>query len=264
MTLGSAKRNRHVVIFVGLVAASLLALLLLPSIPQDQGYHQFADKRTLLGVPNFWNVVSNIPFIVIGAIGLRQFRRVPAIAMLFLGILLTGFGSSYYHLDPSDRTLFWDRLPMAISFMAILAITVEDRVNARAGAVLLWPLIAIGVLSLLLWRWTADLRLYVWVQFFPCLALPLLFLVSPPKYTGTFYWLIAAVLYALAKLLEFYDSAIYSAGSILSGHTLKHLAAAAACVAVLRYFQKRQPIAAPDATSRYFAGVKSTESPGSS
>ena len=263
MTLDSAKRNRHVVIFVGLMAASLLALPLLPPIPQDQGYHQFADQRTLLGVPNFWNVVSNIPFIAVGALGLRQFHRDPAIILLFLGILLTGFGSSYYHLDPNDRTLFWDRLPMAISFMAILAITVEERVNARAGAVLLWPLIAIGVLSLLLWRWTGDLRLYVWVQFFPCVALPLLFLVLPPKYTGTFYWLIAAALYALAKLLEFYDSAIYSAGSILSGHTLKHLAAAAACVAILRYFQKRQPIASPDAASGYFAGIKSTKSPGS-
>ena len=264
MTLGSAKRNRHVVIFVGLMAASLLALLLLPPIPQDQGYHQFADKRTLIGVPNFWNVVSNIPFIAIGAIGLRQLHRDPAIVLLFLGILLTGFGSSYYHLDPSDRTLFWDRLPMAIGFMAILAITIEERVDASAGAFLLWPLIVIGVLSLLLWRWTGDLRLYVWVQFFPCLALPLLFLALPPKYTGTFYWLIAAALYALAKLLEFYDGAIYSAGSILSGHTLKHLVAAAACVAILRYFQKRRPISTPDAASRHFAGVKSMKSPGSS
>jgi hypothetical protein len=263
MTLGSAKRNRHIVIFVGLMAASLLALPLLPPIPQDQGYHQFADQRTLLGVPNFWNVASNIPFIAVGALGLRQFHRDPATILLFLGILLTGFGSSYYHLDPSDRTLFWDRLPMAISFMAILAITVEERVSARASTVLLWPLIAIGVLSLLLWRWTGDLRLYVWVQFFPCVTLPVLFLVFPPKYTGTFYWLVAAALYALAKLLEFYDGAIYSAGSVLSGHTFKHLAAAAACVAILRYFQKRQPIAPPDAEPRYFAGVKSTKGPGS-
>jgi hypothetical protein len=263
MTLGTAKRNRHIVIFVGLTAASLLALPLLPPIPQDQGYHQFADQRTLLGVPNFWNVVSNIPFILIGATGLRQFHRDPAIIMLFLGIFLTGFGSSYYHLDPSDRTLFWDRLPMAIGFMAILAIAIEERVNASAGAFLLWPLTAIGALSLLLWRWTGDLRLYVWVQFFPCLALPLLFLALPPKYSGSFYWLIAAALYALAKLFEFYDGAIYSAGAILSGHTLKHLAAAAACVAILRYFRKRQPIAAPDAASGYLVGVKSRKSPGS-
>jgi hypothetical protein len=89
------------------------------------------------------------------------------------------------------------------------------------GAILLWPLTAIGVLSVLLWRWTGDLRLYVWVQFLPCLALPTIFLLFPPKYSGTFCWLIAAALYAIPKLFEFYDSAIYSAGSNLSGHTLK-------------------------------------------
>jgi hypothetical protein len=111
--------------------------------------------------------------------------------------------------------------------------------------VLLWPLLALGVLSLLLWRWTDDLRLYGWVQFFPCLALPVLFLLFPPKYTGTFYWIVAVAFYALAKLFEHHDAAIYSAGHVLSGHTLKHLAACAACFAILRYFDTRQPIAAP-------------------
>ena len=69
-----------------------------------------------------------------------------------------------------------------------------------------------SALSLLLWRWTGDLRLYGWVQFFPCLALPLMFLLFPPKYTGTLYWIIAAALYALAKLFEYFDDAIYSVG----------------------------------------------------
>jgi hypothetical protein len=128
--------------------------------------------------------------------------------------------------------------------MAILALAIEERLDAKAGAVLLWPLIAVGVFSLLLWRWTGDLRLYGWVQFFPCIALPVLFFLFPPKYSGTSYWLIAAVLYGFAKLVEFYDGAIYSIGLILSGHTLKHVAAAAACYAILRYFQKRQPIPA--------------------
>jgi len=263
MMLRGAKKDRGLIAFACLMAASFVGLLLLPPIAQDQSYHDFADQRTLLGIPHFWNVVSNVPFIVIGAIGLRQFRRDPATILLFLGIFLTGFGSAYYHLDPNDRTLFWDRLPMAIGFMAILAITVEERVNAKAGALLLWPLVAIGVFSLLLWRWTGDLRLYVWVQFFPCLALPLIFVLFPPKYSGTFYWVIAAAFYALAKLFEFYDGAIYSIGALLSGHTLKHLAAAAACLAILRYFQKRRPIAVPDAASRFPVEVKSTQPTGS-
>jgi len=242
MMLVSAKQKRPVLIFCGLVAGSLAGLLLLPPIPQDQGYHHFADQRTLFGVPNFWNVVSNLPFIAVGSVGLRRFHRNPAIFVIFLGIFLTGFGSSYYHWDPSDRTLFWDRLPITLCFMAILAVVVEERVSPRLGAALLWPLLATGLFSLLLWRWTGDLRLYGWVQFFPCLALLLMLLLFPPKYTGTFYWVIAAVLYALAKLFEFQDYPV-NANFILSGHTLKHLFAATACFAVLRYFQTRQPIA---------------------
>lgn len=240
--LSSVHKSGHAPAFLILMLASLAGLLLLPPIAQSQHYHDFADQRTIFGVPHFWNVVSNLPFIVIGAAGLRQSRRDPAIVALFLGILLTGFGSTYYHLNPNDSTLFWDRLPMAISFMAILAIAIEERVDAKAGAILLWPLIAIGVFSLLLWRWTGDLRLYGWVQFFPAIALLLLFLLSPPKYSDTSFWLIAAALYALAKVFEFYDKVIYSAGSIVSGHTLKHLAAAAACLVILKYFQRRKPI----------------------
>jgi hypothetical protein len=242
MILAGAEQKRPVLIFLALMATSLAGLLLLPPITQDQSYHHFADQRTLLGVPNFWNVASNLPFIAIGAAGLWRFHRDAATFVIFLGIFLTGFGSSYYHWNPSDSTLFWDRLPMTLCFMAILAVVVEERLSAQLGAALLWPLLATGTLSLLLWRWTGDLRLYGWVQFFPCLALPLLLMLFPPKYTGTFYWVIAAALYAPAKLFEHYDHMVHSS-FILSGHTIKHFLGAAACFAVLRYFQTRQPIA---------------------
>ena len=181
MMLENPRNGRRVLAFLALMAASLVGLLLLPPISQDQSYHDFADQRTILGIPHFWNVVSNLPFIVIGVAGMRRSHRDPAIFVLFLAILMTGFGSSYYHLDPNDRTLFWDRLPMSIGFMAILALAIGERLDAKAGAILLWPLIAIGVFSLLLWRWNGDLRLYGWVQFFPCAALLLLFLLFPPE-----------------------------------------------------------------------------------
>ena len=242
MTVSGVKRNLPILIFSGLAVASLAGLLVLPPIPQDQGYHQFADERTIFGIPNFWNVVSNLPFLAVGAAGLRRFRDDPATVVFFLGVFLTGIGSSYYHWNPNDGTLFWDRLPMALSFAAILALVVSERVDARSGAILLWPALAIGVFSLVLWRWTDDLRLYFWVQFFPGIAVIVLFLLYPPKYTGTRYWIAAAVLYALAKVFEFTDEPIYSAANLLSGHTLKHFAAAGACYAILRYFQTRRPI----------------------
>ena len=240
MTITSTIRDRPVPVLYGLMIVSLAALLPLPPLLQDQIYHQFADQRELFGIPNFWNVVSNLPFIAVGAVGLLRVRRDATTIVLFTGLFLTGFGSSYYHLNPNDGTLFWDRLPMTLCFAAILAAVVEERVDARAGALLLRPLLAIGIFSLLLWRWTDDLRLYFWAQFFPCLALLLLFVIYPPKYTGTRYWILAAALYALAKVFEFSDSAIFSAGYLLSGHTLKHLAAAAACFAILRCFQTRR------------------------
>ena len=242
MPRDSIKPKLPVLAFFGLMAVSLGGLLLLPPIPQDQSYHQFADQRTVFGIPNFWNVVSNLPFLAVGAAGLRRFRDDPATVVFFLGVFLTGIGSSYYHWNPNDDTLFWDRLPMTLAFAAILALVVAERVSVRAGAILLWPALATGLFSLLLWRWTDDLRLYFWVQFFPGLAVVLLFLLCPPKFTGTNYWIIAGVLYALAKIFEFTDHGIYSVGSLLSGHTLKHFAAAAACWAVLRYFQTRRAI----------------------
>ena len=243
MTILSALRNRPVPGLYGLMIVSLVALLPLPPLLQDQTYHQFADQRELFGIPNFWNVVSNLPFIAVGLAGLLRFRRDATTLVLFTGLFLTGFGSSYYHLNPNDDTLFWDRLPMTLCFAAILAAVVEERVDARAGAMLLRPMLAIGIFSLLLWRWTDDLRLYAWAQFFPFLALILILQLFAPKFSGASYWGAAAALYALAKLFEYLDEKIYSAGAILSGHTLKHLAAAAAAAfAILRLFQTRRPI----------------------
>lgn len=239
----SAKRNRPLLAILVLMAGSLAVLLLLPRILQNQSYHGFADARSFLGVPNFWNVVSNIPFMVVGVVGLARCRHDVTTTIVFGGIFLTGFGSAYYHWSPDDDTLFWDRLPMALAFMALLAGAIVERVNAKVGALLLWPLLAMGVLSLLVWRWSGDLRLYGWVQFFPVVTLPAMFLLLPPKYTGTSYWVVAAILYLLAKLFEYFDGQIYSIGYVVSSHTLKHLAAAAACFAILRYFQTRRPVA---------------------
>ncbi len=235
--------RRHSLAFLlGLAAVSMLALLFVPPIPQPQAYHQFADQRTLFGIPNFWNVVSNLPFVLVGALGLKFLRRDLSAGVFFLGVFLTGFSSSYYHWQPNDAGLFWDRLPMTFAFMAILANVIEERIDPRVGRALLWPLVALGVVSLLVWLKFDDLRLYGWVQFFPCVALPLIFVLLPPKYTGTAYWFVGAGFYVLAKLLEHFDAAIYSALQVMSGHALKHVAAACACYAILLAFETRRPL----------------------
>lgn len=244
MNLTATIRVRPLTFLFGLAAVSLAGLFLfVPPIPQSQIYHGFADQRTLLGIPNFWNVVSNLPFVIVGAMGLYRVRGNWSASTFFLGVLLTGFGSAYYHWKPDDLGLFWDRLPMTLAFMAALAYVVEERIDERIGQMLLWPLILLGIVSLLIWMQTDDLRLYAWVQFFPCVALPLMFWLFPPKYSGAGCWFAAAGLYIFAKAAEYADAAIFSAtGELMSGHAIKHFAAAGACYAIYLALRTRQPL----------------------
>jgi hypothetical protein len=118
-----------------LVAGAALCIpaffLAVPPIAQDETYHLFADGRALCGIPNFWNVVSNLPFAIVGALGLWKLRTALDRA-LFTGILLTFFGSAYYHLAPSDGRLIWDRLPMTIVFMSLLACVITKDGHSRS------------------------------------------------------------------------------------------------------------------------------------
>jgi hypothetical protein len=244
MSFAGTIRARPLGFLLGLAAVSLSALLLVPPIPQSPIYHGFADQQTVLGIPNFWNVVSNLPFLLVGGLGLMNpnVRREPAATVFFLGVFLTGFSSSYYHWQPNDWGLFWDRMPMSVAFMAILANVIEERIDERIGRLLLWPLVALGIVSLLIWLRTDDLRLYGWVQFFPVVVLPVVFVLFAPKYTGAGYWFAAAGLYIAAKLLEAFDAQIYPVLGVMSGHPLKHAVAASACYCIYLVFRDRKRV----------------------
>lgn len=177
------------------------------------------------GIPNFWNVISNLPFAFVGAWGLIHARDF-ASRLVFIGVFLTGFGSAYYHWSPTDARLVWDRLPMTIVFMALLAILSGERVAAAQR--LLVPLVAVGIASVAWWRFSGDLRVYVLVQFAPMVMIPTMLLLMPesPGARGTSFWWVI-LFYGLAKVAESADAQIYSWLPI-SGHTLKHLLAATA------------------------------------
>jgi len=153
--------------------AALLLFLFVPPIAQDENYHVFSDGHTLLGIPNFWNVISNLPFAFVGILGLRRLRGFTA-QVLFSGVLLTCFGSIYYHLSPNDSRLVWDRLPMTLVFMSFLFWVITEKQERPSLRVLLLLLFC-GISSVVWWRMTGDLRPYVLVQFGPiCLLLPAL------------------------------------------------------------------------------------------
>lgn len=245
-------------VLVALALAAILLALAVPPIHQDPGYHAFSDARTILGVPHFWNVVSNAPFAFAGAFGLWVMARRPRFGapferwawwVVFAGALLVCFGSGYYHWHPDNHTLFWDRLPMTLVFMALLCASITERIHAKSGALLLAPFLALGILSVEVWRrgeltGVGDLRFYVLVQFYPLLAIPLMMALFPPRYTRTrdIGWLVAW--YAMAKVLEHIDGPVFQAlGGTISGHSLKHVAAALGVFAIARMVARREPMA---------------------
>jgi len=240
-----ARYRPHLLLLLSLACA--LAMLFVPPIRQPLAYHHFADARTLLGIPNFWNVISNVPFLLVGIAGLAWCARHitdvdraqrAAWLVLFLGVELVGLGSSWYHLAPGNGTLVWDRLPMTLAFMAFFAIILGEHIDRRMARFALWPLLLAGVASVLYWRNTDDLRAYVLVQFLPVLLIPLILWLYPKPGTGAVWAALGC--YVLAKLLEQFDPQVYAAlGHAISGHSLKHVAAAAGMWALLAGLKAR-------------------------
>jgi hypothetical protein len=244
-----------IVFTIALGATAALA----PRVPQPLSYHDFADQRSLAGIPNFGDVASNLLFAVSGVWGLafllgrrgQELFLDPqerwAYVFVFLGLLLTAFGSGYYHLAPDNARLVWDRLPMTLAFMGLVSAMISERVSVAAGFYLLPLLLLIGAGSVVLWwyseaRGVGDLRFYAAVQVYAVLILPVLLLL-PTRYTRSSDFAVVFCFYVMAKIFETADRQIFSIDQhTISGHTLKHLAAGAAGFWILRMLQKRQPI----------------------
>jgi hypothetical protein len=254
---------------VALLIAAIIGLSFFEPIPQPLEYHRFADTRSWLGIANFGDVLSNVPYALAGGFGLwailgaagrnwfdRPADRWPYI-IFFTGVALVSAGSAYYHLAPGNERLVWDRLPMTIAFMALFAAFIADRIDRRIGTYWLLPLlVAAGILSVAYWAWTealgrGDLRWYAIVQFYPIVALPIICWLFPHgRYTTGRHlaWLLAW--YTVAKALEHFDASILNLlGGAISGHTLKHLASGIAALLVIRMLASRHETGAEQRTS---------------
>ncbi|MDD9901738.1 MAG: alkaline phytoceramidase [Alphaproteobacteria bacterium] len=240
---------KHVWRIWGLSLAGLVAflavILFVSPITQDSEYHNFADSRGLLGIPNFGDVAGNMAFIIAAFLGFRVVRPDDDLRIIwrvfFTGVFLTALGSAYYHLAPDNARLVWDRLPMTISFVSLFCALVAERIDKKAGLGMLLPAILLGIASVFHWEYTeaigqGDLRLYIYVQFFPMLCIPAILVLFPARHKGTPHLLVVFVWYFLAKVTEHYDDTIFGmTGNIVSGHTLKHLCAAASVAWVVKY-----------------------------
>ena len=258
-------RDHRLRLLACLTVAFWTAVFLQAPIPQDPAYHEFADQRPLLGIPHCLDVISNLPFLLVGLWGSRLLFRLaatpgqqaflrPADALayqvLFLSVVLVGLGSAWYHLDPGNGRLVWDRLPMSAAFMAFLATALAERVDRRAGLLALPPLVAFGLFSVLYWHFTeqagaGDLRYYIVAQAYPVVFVPLMVRLLPSPYTRGSDLYVAALLYLLAKAAEVFDQEIYAAGGWISGHTWKHLLAALGAWWVLRMLRRRRLVEEP-------------------
>jgi hypothetical protein len=249
-------RRAGIILLISLTMAIIVTALALRPVPQPLAYHRFADQRSWLGIPNFGDVASNLPFALVGILGAiflvrsgRLFidpREQWPYHFVFSGLILTAFGSSYYHLAPDNSRLVWDRLPMTVVFMSLVAAMIAERISVRLGLYLLPLLLALGIASVAQWYWSelrgaGDLRFYGAVQLYSGVVL-LVVLLFPPRYTRASDLAVVVGFYALAKILETADRPIWDFGHFVSGHTLKHLAAAMAGYWILRMLQERSPV----------------------
>ncbi|KAL9191489.1 hypothetical protein ACHAXT_001195 [Thalassiosira profunda] len=255
-------------------AAVSSVFLFIEPIPQPQAYHNFADKRVFLCschgategfflppdarterrrgfiIPNFGDVISNVVILAGGIFGLlalksggiaetshdtiREWQVKVCLPTFFAATIAVSAGSSYYHWNPMDATLVWDRLPMTLAFVSIFCYMLEEYLpTSGIGRALMVPLLAIGAFSVLYWRYTDDLRLYALVQFGPLATIAALLTFCEARHGGAFQHALGLLFYALAKVCEDNDYVIFAwTKRRISGHSLKHVLAGLASVSI--------------------------------
>ncbi len=248
-------------VWVGLCGALLLSVLLrrwLGPLAQDPAYHRFADTRELFGViPRAGDVLTNLAILAAGLFGVVLRSRMvlasserAAANLLIAGTLLMAIGSTYYHWDPSNKTLVWDRLPMMLTLMPVLTLVLADRVHPLLGRSALWPLTMYAAATVLFWAWSeamrrGDLWPYAVTRFGAVLLVAILLVSRTPRYAHSA-WMIAAVaLQVLISLFERFDHEIFAAtDGIASGHNLKHVTVGLSMACVFEWLRARRPVVA--------------------
>lgn len=254
--------TRPAAYLLAFTAAALAASVLLPAYPQPLDYHDFADHREMAGIANFLDVTTNAGFLLVALLGFavvfrsgtsfeHPVERWPY-AVFFAGVLLTAAGSAYYHLAPDNERLFWDRVPMTIAFMSLIAAQIVERVSVRIGLLLLVPMVGIGIGTVVYWLMSeragaGNVVPYAVLQAYAVIGLLFITWMDTSRYTHgeNLYWVFAG--YAAAKLFETFDRAVYGLSGVISGHSLKHVVAAAAGIFVCRMLLLRSlRVTAPD------------------
>ncbi|MBR7801587.1 hypothetical protein [Undibacterium fentianense] len=220
---------------------------------QHESYHAFADARVLWGLPNAIDVLSNLGFALVAGVVIANHRTItrqliahwhPAdAAYLFfaVSILVTTIGSGFYHLAPNDGRLFWDRLPIALACASLIAAVRLDQFHPPSTARMVVELsvgCVLALLSVIWWKYTGDLRLYLGLQVVAIFVIPgwQTLAISPTscQMQRRRAYAFAIVLYVLAKIAEVLDTQIFHSLVWISGHSIKHLLASLAAALIVR------------------------------
>ena len=243
-------RHAPTILTIGLVAT----LALHGRIEQPTHYHDFADQSLTSGIPHAGDVLSNAGFALVaiwGWLSLRPRRSSeqlrsgwPGYRLFLIGLLLTAFGSAYYHLAPDNARLLWDRLPIALVCAGLIAGVRGDVLGGSNRAFEATALALYAVASVAWWAITerygaGDLRPYLLLQALALLLVPLWQAIHRCPRSDRIAFGAAMGLYVLAKVAEVLDHEIAATLGVVSGHTLKHLIATAATAAVVWGLRRR-------------------------
>ena len=163
-----AATRKEMYVALTLIAGAALWLFT-PAVAQPEGYFPFADQRRWLGIPNAADVLSNLAFVAVGLLGLNRLQKglgptepVARFSLytFFIGLFLTGFGSAYFHWNPTNETLVADRLPMTVAFAGVFGAMLAERISTRSGLAVLLLMLVVGPASVFYWKATGDLSLY--------------------------------------------------------------------------------------------------------
>lgn len=220
-----------------------------PALPQSAHYHAFADQRDWHGLPYAMDLLTNLPFVVGGIWGLWVLRSWGAArvdkamaGVFFGGLVLTGFCSGFYHWQPDDAGLVVDRLGMVVAFAGLLGLAAAERVSPRAAWVTAGAVLLLGPLSVLAWARSGNLLPWVVLQGGGMLLIMAFSMRKSIGGSGSIAWGAVIAWYVLAKALELGDHAVFTwTQGWVSGHSLKHVAAALAAWPVLAVMHNGAP-----------------------
>jgi hypothetical protein len=227
-------------------------------LSQPESYHHFADMRSLGMLPNASDVLSNLVILAAGVANCawvmrnasRRPRQLPAMLIAAIGLILTAFGSAWYHAAPSDATLVWDRLPMTIVFAGILAMLWTSVTGERVDWLPLLVLVAVSAGTVGFWLAFGSLWPYAILQFGGLAAI--VGMTVARKVDGLAGWVLLIVFYALAKVFESLDWQIWDlTHHVFAGHALKHIASGFAGAALILVANASNPLAAGVVSGRH-------------